>query len=59
MKCENIFCVYWYNNECDLREISLDIQGNCQECIYVNISESTLQKQRQNFLNNNKIKKSP
>ncbi len=54
MKCENVFCVYWYNNECDLREISLDIQGNCQECIYVNISESTLQKQRQNFLNNNK-----
>lgn len=41
--CENEFCVYQnYNNTCILDDIHLDIQGNCQDCIYVNIDYNLL-----------------
>lgn len=50
MLCENIFCIYWSNKECSLNEIFLDIQGNCQSCIYVNVDESVLEKQREKLL---------
>lgn len=50
MHCENIFCIYWSEQLCSLDEITLDIQGNCKECIYVEINESLLQKQRNKIL---------
>lgn len=50
MRCENYYCVYWCNNNCTLTEISLDIQGNCQECILVDIDQSTIQKAREQFI---------
>ena len=50
MKCENYFCVYWSGGKCVLQEISLDIQGNCQNCIYVKIDKKSLEKSRQEFL---------
>ncbi len=50
MNCENIYCVYWRDNECSLREISLDIQGSCKNCIYVNIPVNEIRKQREKQL---------
>lgn len=42
MKCGNYFCIYNEGEKCILEEISLDIQGKCEECIYVDIDEKTL-----------------
>ena len=50
MKCENIFCVYYDKGICSLQTTTLDIQGSCQECIYVSISEESLSKKRNEFL---------
>lgn len=52
MLCENLFCIYWSNDECVLDNISLDIQGSCTSCIYVNIDESILKSQRKNITPN-------
>lgn len=51
MRCKNIFCIYWSNKKCSLNEISLDIQRNCEQCIYVKIEENILENQRKNFFN--------
>ncbi len=42
MKRENEFCVYQEDNECLLKEISLDILGQCNDCIYIDLVEKTL-----------------
>lgn len=46
MHCENFFCIYWKESHCILNQISLDIQGSCQSCIYVNIDEHCLNRKR-------------
>lgn len=51
MRCENIFCIYWKNEECILDEVSLDIMGNCQDCIYVDIEDDVLENYRNKLLN--------
>lgn len=43
MFCENEFCIYQENRQCILDKISLDIQGRCKECIYIDIDEINLQ----------------
>ena len=50
MLCENLFCIYWEAEKCILDEISLDIQGNCESCIYVDIDPNLLQKERKKLL---------
>ena len=50
MRCDNIFCIYWIKNNCGLDEISLDIQGGCESCIYVDIPETELKNHRQKLL---------
>ena len=50
MRCANIFCVYWSDGECSLEEISLDIQGNCEECVYINIDIKELDNRRTQML---------
>lgn len=50
MKCETIFCIYWKKNDCILDEISLDIQGLCQDCIYVTLVKALLRKERKKAL---------
>ncbi len=50
MKCENMFCIYWENDACCLKRVSLDIQGMCKECEYVSIDEKDLTVLRQNGL---------
>lgn len=44
MKCENCFCIYQRNNYCSLTEVELDIQGQCKECIYIDLEKETLEK---------------
>ena len=51
VRCENIFCIYWANNEkCVLDEIELDIQGRCNSCIYVDIDDGVIMKSREKQL---------
>ncbi|MDP4120057.1 MAG: hypothetical protein Q8876_03255 [Bacillota bacterium] len=54
MYCENLFCIYFENEKCTLDEISLNIQGLCQECIYVSIYKEILNEERQKILNSYK-----
>lgn len=42
MKCENCFCIYEDNGECILKNIELDILGQCKECIYVRLEKKQL-----------------
>ena len=37
MICNNYFCVYQENGICTLNEINIDIIGQCESCIYVDI----------------------
>lgn len=50
MKCENDFCIYWQDGECVLEDISIDIGGRCDDCIYVNIPEEQLKIARKEIL---------
>ncbi|MBQ6815930.1 MAG: hypothetical protein IJP26_01680 [Clostridia bacterium] len=43
MECENLFCIYQENNHCILNEITLDIVGQCDSCIYVEIPKFELE----------------
>ena len=50
MLCKNVFCIYWEEDNCILGETSLDIQGNCENCIYVEIEDSRLEVMRKTLL---------
>ncbi|MBQ9355592.1 MAG: hypothetical protein IJT84_07950 [Clostridia bacterium] len=50
MKCENYFCIYETNGNCILKEISLDVNGICEECIYPSISQELLEKEKKRVL---------
>lgn len=47
MKCENYFCVYQENGECRLDDIEIDILGNCDTCIYVDIPKTKFKKYKE------------
>ena len=51
MRCENLFCVYSQKGHCILDEISLDIQGSCTNCIYIDIESEYLDCERKKLLN--------
>ena len=44
MKCDNCFCIYQKDGKCVLETISLDVMGQCLDCVYVDIDEKTLEK---------------
>ena len=50
MNCENEFCIYNRKNKCILDDISLDIQGKCEACIYVDIPADQLEKLKEEQL---------
>ena len=50
MQCENIFCIYWAENECILDNVTLDIKGICQSCVYVEVEENDLRSCRRKAL---------
>ena len=35
-------CIYQKDGECELEEISIDVSGMCQDCIYPNIDEELI-----------------
>ena len=51
MLCENIFCIYYEDEECVLGETELDMTGSCKNCIYVSIPEKELKEKREKLLN--------
>jgi len=51
MKCENCFCIYQKNNKCILKNIELDVLGQCHECIYVDIPQKYLEALKNEKLN--------
>lgn len=50
MQCENIFCIYYAERQCILDEISLNIQGVCENCIYIEINEKVLADYRKELI---------
>ena len=50
LSCENEFCIYQKQGHCILNSVNLDIQGNCLECIYVDIDEETLNNMKEKKL---------
>ena len=49
---ENEFCIYQEKGLCVLKSVQLDIQGNCLDCIYVNIEKNTLSNLKDKQLRN-------
>ncbi len=50
ISCENEFCIYQKQGKCILKSVHLDIQGNCQDSIYVNFEEETLNEHKEKLL---------
>ena len=50
MECENVFCAYYLDGICTLKEISLDAQGHCLECLYIRLTARQLEKARKTTL---------
>ena len=50
--CENEFCIYQRQGNCMLESVQLDIQGNCVDCIYINVEEDTLNNLKEKLLKN-------
>ncbi len=50
MTCENQLCIYWEDGACILREVHLDTQGSCMECILVELTEEFLEEKRRELL---------
>ena len=48
--CDNEFCIYQKEGKCVLEGVHLDIQGNCENCIYVSIERETLKDLKQKAL---------
>ncbi len=50
LSCENKFCIYQKQGNCVLENVQLDIQGNCLDCIYINVEEDTLNNMKEKLL---------
>ena len=51
MTGENQLCVYWLDNVCTLSDIHLDNQGNCGDCLQIELTEKELKEVRERTLN--------
>ena len=50
MKCENYFCIYEKDGNCTLDEISVNISGGCDDCIYPSLDNDYLEWQKEKLL---------
>ncbi len=50
LSCENEFCIYQKEGYCTLKSVQIDIQGNCLDCIYIEIEENTLMNLKEKLL---------
>lgn len=46
MDCQNYFCIYQSEGKCCLEEISIDMMGNREHCIYPNIDMSYIKREK-------------
>lgn len=49
LSCENKFCIYQKLGKVILKSVQLDVQGNCLDCIYINIDEDFLNDLKEKF----------
>lgn len=52
MKCENSLCIYERDKKCILDEISVNMLGICDDCIYPTVDSSLLEKLKDKTLKN-------
>lgn len=50
INCGNYYCMYWENDTCLLDGLDLDIQGNCMNCILIELSDEVLEQERKRTL---------
>ena len=50
MNCENYLCIYENHGKCTLKNISLDISGQCTNCIYVSLTEEEIERAKERTL---------
>ena len=50
LSCENVFCIYQKQGKCILESVQIDIQGNCTDCIYINVEEEALNNLKEKLL---------
>ncbi|MCI8970146.1 MAG: hypothetical protein HFF99_01660 [Oscillibacter sp.] len=50
MTCGNKFCIYWSNNSCILKQVNLDCQGSCINCILIEPTDEYLEQKRRELL---------
>ncbi len=50
MKCENYLCIYEEQGDCLLQRIELDVQGQCKECIYIDVPPRELRELKDRLL---------
>lgn len=56
MNCDNIFCVYNLEKNCSIDNVTMDANGMCQDCIYINLEDKILNQQKLKILNRIKNK---
>ena len=50
MKCENFLCIYEEGGLCSLEEVTLNITGSCDDCIYPDLDPAYLKSRKQALL---------
>ena len=50
MKCENFLCIYEEGGLCTLEEVTLNITGSCDDCIYPDLDPVYLKSRKQALL---------
>lgn len=46
MYCKNEFCIYQKKGSCLLTEVTLDINGMCEDCLYVDFDPAALERSK-------------
>ena len=47
MRCMNDFCVYWLNNGCLLKSVSINSHGFCSSCVHYSVDKDVMVKYRE------------
>ena len=50
MQCQNYLCIYESNGACTLKEISLNISGTCDDCVYPSFDAQYLKREKKKLL---------
>ena len=44
--CQNDFCTDWEKNKCLLTAVSVNGQGQCEDCVFIQLDEEELKQKR-------------